>query len=212
MMRINLLGAAPTPTAKPPAPPPTVGSQVVVLVVALVVGGIIVALWHSIWQSQINKLKLQQAALQRERDRLAQVAAENQRYEQQKQQLERRINTIQALEAAKVGPVDIMSVMGNTVNRTTDLYLLSVSPQGARLAVNGQANSVESIARFIAALKQSGSFEDVQLVRYYQDDQFSRMNFKFNLDVLYKLPTPPTPAPAAQPAGAPGAPARRAGL
>src|SRR2546426_9287821 len=85
----------------------------------------------------------------------------------------------------------------------------SLAPWGL---TESRYRSVESIARFIAALKQSGSFEDVQLVRYYQDDQFNRMTFKFNLDVLYKLPTPPTPAPAAQPAGAPGAPVRRAGL
>jgi type IV pilus assembly protein PilN len=216
MIRINLLGTAPPPSEKQRIPKPAteggMGPQVAVFIVALVVGGGGVVLWHSIWQSQIDKLEKQRAALQRERDRLAQVAAENQRYEMQKRQLEQRINTIEKLEAEKVGPVDVMTVFGNTVNRTNDLYLLTISPQGGRLAVNGESNTVESIARFIAALKESGSFDDVQLVRYYEDDLYNRMSFKFNLDVLYKPPAPPPPPLPTQPAGGPAPPARRAGI
>jgi Tfp pilus assembly protein PilN len=96
------------------------------------------------------------------------------------------------------------------VNRTNDLYLLSVNPEGGRVLIRGQSNSVESIANFIAALKGSGVFEDVQLRQYFQDDQYNRVGYKFIIDCNYKSPA--AAAPTAQPATPSAAPTRRAGM
>ena len=207
MIRINLLGIA-KPAAKQAGPPTTVARQALIFVVSLVVAfGVVFFMWRY-WSSDIDRLNKKKAEEQREADRLAQIRAENQKYVAQREQLEQRINTIQALQQSRVGPVDLMSSLGGIVNRSNDLYLLTVSPDGARVAIRGQSNSVESIANFIANLKDSGSFDDVQLRQYYQDDQFERLSFKFTLDCVYKLP--PLPA-AAQPAAAPAAGARQAG-
>jgi len=146
----------------------------------------------------------------READRLAGIRAENQRYLAQQQQLERRTNTIQMLEASRVGPTDFMTTLGALVNRTNDLYLLTIAPAGARTVIQGQSNSVESIATFVGALKNSGNFDDVQLRQYFQDDQQNRLNFRFSIDCVYKVPSA---APPAAPRGAaPAAPARQAGM
>jgi Tfp pilus assembly protein PilN len=208
MIRINLLGVA-RPAAKPAAPP-TAARQALIFVGALIVAFGIVGFFYRYWSSQIDELNKRYAEEKREADRLAQIRAENQRYLQQREQLERRINTIQELQNNRVGPVDFMAALGNMVNRTNDLYLLRVSPQGDRIVIQGQSNSVNSIANFITALKQSNRFQDVQLRQYFEDDQYNRLSFKFNIDCVYKLPSA-TP-PAAQPAAAGAAPARQAGM
>jgi Tfp pilus assembly protein PilN len=212
MIKINLLGI--TPSGGPPptqGPPVTVLRQVLYFVVGAVVSGIIVFFFWAYWSRDINKLDAQIAKEVIEQTRLKNIQAENQRYLAQRQQLERRIDTIQTLINGRSGPVDLMINMGNIVNKAEDLYVLTMTPDGARVSVKGQANSVQSIANFITNLKAAGVFQDVQLRQYYQDDQFSRLSFKFNLDFVYKPLTPAPPAGQQQAASGPGAAGRPAG-
>ncbi len=207
MIRINLLGV-PKPAKKVPGPPPTAARQAVMFVGSLVVAMAIVGVFYYLWTKDIDRLNRELAEQRREAERLAQIRAEVDRYNQQRQQLERRINTIQTLQNSRVGPADFMIALGNTVNRTDGLYLLSVNPQGNRVAVRGQANTVQAIANFISELKRSDRFRDVQLRQYFQDDQYNRRTFKFDIDCIYRLPQP---APAGgQPAAPPAGPGRRA--
>lgn len=215
MIRINLLGVAPPPGAKAPGPPTTTARMAVIFGIALLVSFLVVAIFYRIWSTAVNQ---QKDALKKEQDREAElktVAAKNQRYQADILELERRTKIMDTLQNSRTGPVDLMSGLGATVNRTNDLYLITVAPSGNRLVVRGQSNSVESIAVFIAALKkQFGPDSDVQLRQYYQDDQGQRLSFKFNIDFTYQQQPPPpaqTPAPAARPAPAPAAPGRRAG-
>jgi Tfp pilus assembly protein PilN len=199
MIRINLLGVA-RPAMKRAAAPPTAARQALIFVASLLAAFAIVGVFWQVWTGAINRLNKELVDQQREADRLKQIRAENQRYVQQRQQLEGRINTIQTLVNSRVGPVDFMTKLGNVVNRSSDLYLLTVASDGSRVSIRGQSNSVESIANFVASLKNSGSFDDVQLRQYFQDDQQDRLSFKFQLDCVYKLPSAaPT---AAQPAAA----------
>jgi len=212
MIKINLLGI--TPSGGPPqtqGPPVTALRQVLYFVVGAVVSGIIVFFFWAYWSRDINKLDAQIAKEVIEQTRLKNIQAENQRYLAQRQQLERRIDTIQTLINGRSGPVDLMINMGNIVNKAEDLYVLTMTPDGARVSVKGQANSVQSIANFITNLKAAGVFQDVQLRQYYQDDQFSRLSFKFNLDFVYKPLTPAPPAGQQQAASGPGAAGRPAG-
>jgi Tfp pilus assembly protein PilN len=181
-----------------------------VFVGALLVAFVVVGVLWKVWSKDVADLQILRDKEKAEQARLAAIQAQNLRYLAQIKDLEARKNTTQTLLNSRVGPVELMTALGNTVNRTTDLYLLTVSPAGPRLVVRGQSNSVESIARFISALKESGSFGDVQLQRYYQDDQFNRLSFKFDLDCVFRSSA--TAAPAAQPATTRRAPARRAGM
>ena len=207
MIRINLLGVA-RPMAKPAAAPPTAARQALIFVASLLAVFAVVGFIWRYWTTEINRLNQEYAKQQIEAERLKQIRAENQRYVQQRQQLESRINTIQTLVNSRVGPVDFMTALGNVVNRSSDLYLLTVTPEGARVTIRGQSNSVESIANFVAGLKNSGRFDEIQLRQYFQDDQHDRLSFKFQLDCVYRLPSA-APA-AAQPAAA--APGRQAGM
>jgi Tfp pilus assembly protein PilN len=177
------------------------GSLIVAFVVVLVI-------WQ-IWSARVKDLEKELAKQKAEQARLAAIQAENMRYLAQIRDLETRKNTTQMLLNGRVGPVELMTALGNTVNRTSDLYLLTVTPSAGRLAVRGQSNTVESIARFISALKESGSFDDVQLQRYYEDDIAARLSFKFDLDCVFRSSAVAVSSPV-QPATPGGA--RRAGM
>lgn len=215
MIRINLLGiSAPAQIAKPVGPPPTASRMALIFVGTLLVAFVVVGVLWQVWTNDLKRLQKQYDDAKREEARLAAIQAENLRYLAQIKDLETRQKTTQTLLNSRVGPVELMTALGNTVNRTTDLYLMTVGPAaGGRLAVKGLSNSVESIARFIAALKGSGAFDDVQLQRYFQDDVGARLSFKFDLDCVFRSSAvATTTAPAEKPAATPRKAAKRAGM
>ena len=87
------------------------------------------------------------------------MKAQNEKYQQRLKDLETRINTIQALQNSRVGPVELMSALGNIVSKTNDIYLYTLTPAGDRLELKGQSGAVDSMANFLAFLKNSGTFE-----------------------------------------------------
>lgn len=193
MMKINLLGYdVPQSTAAGGASAPA--RQIMIFLVALAVSMSTVGFVYYYWSHQASQA---QAALEREQVRqkdLATVRSQNEEYQRRLKKLEERIQTIQTLQARRQGPVELMEGLGETVNRTQDLYLLQVTPEGTRLHLRGEAKRVQAIAQFIAALKNSPRFGDVQLKQYYQDDRDGQTNFRFNLDCSYVQPEAAAPA------------------
>src|SRR5271157_377209 len=211
MIKINLLGVAPPPSrvsaaGGPPAPRAT---QVVMFVGALIICFGIVGVIYKIWTNQVTDLTSRRSQENLRKAELAGVKAQNDKYQQRLKDLETRINTIQALQNSRVGPVELMSALGEVVNRTNDVYLFTLAPAGDRLQLKGQSGTVESMANFLAFLKKSGFFNDVQLDQFYQDDIHERLNYKFTVSCLCKSSTgggsPTGGGPAAGPGG-PGGP------
>ena len=213
MIKINLLGvAAPKPKATTTAPA-SKAVQLGVFIGALVVCFGIVALFYMVWSASIGSLRVELRKQQAEVVRLAAIKQENAKYEQERRLLEQRINTIQVLQASRVGPAEFMNVLGNVVNKTTnDLYLFSVAPQGERVVIHGQAASANSVAALLSYLKTSGYFDDVQLRQFYEDDVEDLVSYKFNMDCAYKSPSAAA-SPTQAGAGASAAtPPRRPGM
>jgi len=200
MIKINLLGvAAPKPKAKAVAPTKK-AVQVVTFLGALVVSFASVGLMYVIWSGSVTTLRVELKKQQAEQTRLAAIKLENLRYQHDRALLELRIKAIQALQSSRVGPTEFMNALGNVVNKTpSDLYFFSVAHQGDRVDIQGQASSANSVAAFMASLKSSGYFDDVELKQFYEDDKENLVSYKFNMDCLYK---PPSGAGSVTPAGA----------
>ena len=194
MIKINLLGVAKPSAARAVGPPTTVGRHVMIFGCALLVSLLIVGFIYKYWGAAISGLESDLKKEKAEQTRLAAIQTENQKYLQRRNELEQRINTIQMLQNSRVGPIELMNALGITVDKTNDLYLHTVAREGSKLVIKGQADAVHSIATFIAALKTSKVFEDVQLRQYYQDDQRGRTSYKFTIDFLYKIPGAPANA------------------
>jgi Tfp pilus assembly protein PilN len=190
MIKINLLGvAAPKPKVKAPAPV-SKAMQLGSFLAALVVSFAIVGLVYMIWSGSIANLNVQLRKQQAEQARLAAIKQENARYEHERALLEQRIKTIQMLRASRMGPTEFMNALGNVVDRTpSDLYLFSVTPQGDRMVIHGQAGSVNSVATLLSTMKTSAYFDDVQLRQLYEDDLQDLVSYKFNMDCSHKLPS-----------------------
>jgi Tfp pilus assembly protein PilN len=213
MIKINLLGvAAPKPKVRAVVPV-SKAMQMGTFLAALVVCFAMVGLLYMLWSRSVAILNVQLKKQQAEQARLAAIKQENARYEHQRSLLEARIKTIQVLQTSRVGPLEFMNALGNVVNKTpNDLYLFSVAPQGDRVAIRGQAGSVNSVATLLSSMKTSGYFADVQLRQFYEDDLENVTSYKFNLDCSYKSPLA-AGSPTQAGAGARGAtPPQRPGL
>jgi Tfp pilus assembly protein PilN len=214
MIKINLLRSEPPKPTEVAGPPTTKAVQAVTFVGALVGSFLIVGVIYKIWSNQISELDRKLKTEKLRQTQLSAVKAQNERYQQRLRDLETRINTIQALQNSRVGPVELMNSLGNVVNRTSDVFLVTLAPVEGRVQLKGQAGSVESMANFLAFLQSSEFFQDVQMQQFFQDDQNNRLTYKFTVDFLPKspagaagsatpatAPSPARPAPAARPVG-----------
>ena len=83
-----------------------------------------------------------------------------------------------------------------------------MTPSGDRISLKGQSNTVDSVANFLAYLKNSGSFDAITLEQFYQDDIKEHLTYKFQLSCLFKQPTgAATPTGGAAPGGPSAGPA-----
>jgi len=191
IIKINLLGpAAPKPKAKPAAPVQKSMLPVWIFLGALAVSFGIVGLMYLIWNGSIASLNVELKKQQAEQTRLVAIRQENAKYEGTRAQLEQRVKAVQLLQTSRMGPTEFMSALGDVVSKTpTDLFLASVTHEGGRVAIQGQAGSANSVATLLALLRSSGYFDDVQLRRFFEDDKLNLVSYKFNLDFSYKPPS-----------------------
>lgn len=186
MIRINLLGA-PKPKTKKGSAVVTVdagpgGSPllkvVVVLALATLGNG-----WY--WQHlkvQRQAIDTKMAAAEQKNRELADVKARYLERQRQAQAYKRRVDVIDSLRAGQAGPVQLLNMIGDTVNGTEAVWLNTMKDQGASIDIEGMALSADAVANLIANLQKTGNFKNVEVKETYQDDQVKDMQaFQFTL-------------------------------
>lgn len=189
MIRINLIQAPEREAvAKSETSETLQGRKEFFPLLALVICFAVVGLLYWTSSHRIETLNRQLVVEQREASRLAAVEAQNRSYQSQLDEINQHINVIRTLEKNRTGPRDFMTLLGNAANRVNGVYLISVNAQTDHIAIHGQSDSADALAGFIAALKSVGSFSDVELQQFFEDDQNAQVSFKFDLDCFYKPP------------------------
>ena len=96
-------------------------------------------------------------------------------------------------------------MVANTVSRTENLWLTTMTRKGTTLSIEGSSASVNAVANFITALKRSGYFQKVEIKETKQDDKNTAVQtFNFQLTAEITPPQPVTAPPAqAKPANTP---------
>jgi Tfp pilus assembly protein PilN len=181
---------------------------------ALIICFGIVGIVYKIWSNQIADLTKARSREKIRQTELAVVKSQNEKYQLRLKDLETRINTIQALQNSRVGPVELMSSLGDVVSKINELYLVSLAPVGDRLVLKGQANAVDSVANFMTYLKNSGFYDGIELDQFFEDDQHEHLTYKFSMSCNFKSSTggaSPTSGPAPVLAAGPGGPSGVAG-
>ncbi len=114
---------------------------------------------------------------------LADVKARFLERQTQANNYKRRVDVIDSLRASQSGgPVNLLAMLGETVNNTEAVWLSRLDDQGPSIALEGTALSTDAVANLIANLQKTGYFRTVEIKETYQDDTIKDMQaFQFML-------------------------------
>lgn len=211
MIRINLLGQIRPKASRRPV---DTGAALPVLFIGagLVLGVLVLGFLYYSWQQQLSTENGKIKALQAQKTDLQNIKQQVEAFDKQKQVLQQRVSTIEQLQRDRTGGQDLLDMVANTVSRTENLWLTTMTRRGTNLSIEGSSASVNAVANFITALKRSGYFQKVEIKETKQDEKAAAVQtFNFQLSAEITPPqlvsAPPTQAkPANVPTkAAPGA-------
>ena len=152
-----------------------------VLVVVVIVGLCNLGYWYRLdHQGKAIAVRMQ-AAEQKNRE-LADVKARFLERQTQANNYKRRVDVIDGLRQSQTGPVNLLAMLGETVNNTEAVWLSKMDDTGASVNLEGTALSADAVANLIANLQKTGYFRAVEVKETFQDDQIKDMQaFQFTL-------------------------------
>jgi Tfp pilus assembly protein PilN len=189
MIRINLLetskGKGKRGGSGPTMPAMEMGDmgspKLKVLVVLLLAGALNFGYWYRLDRQEKSIAKQMAAAEQKNRE-LSDVKARFLERQRQADNYKRRVDVIDSLRAAQAGPVNLLAMLGETVNGTEAIWLSKMDDTGASVNLEGTALSTDAVANLIANLQKTGFFKTVEIKETFQDDQIKDMQaFQFTL-------------------------------
>ncbi len=190
MIKINLLenskGKGKRASAGPSMPSIEMGDmgspKLKVLVVVVLVGLINLGYWYRLDHQQQAIAARMKVAEQKNRE-LADVKARYLERETQANAYKRRVDVIDGLRAAQNGgPVNLMAMLGETVNNTEAVWLRKMDDSGPEVNLEGMALSTDAVANLIANLQKTGFFRSVEIKETFQDETIKDMQaFQFTL-------------------------------
>src|ERR1700686_4513119 len=153
MIRINLLGQT-RPKAGRRQMAVDTGSAMpaIFLLSGVVLGLAFLTFLYLTWQKQLNEENSRIAQLSAEKTQLEQIKQQGDSFQKQKQLMEQRVSTIEALQRDRTGGQELLDMVANTVSRTENLRLTTVTRKGNSLTLQGSSASINSVANFITAL------------------------------------------------------------
>ncbi|HWC18353.1 MAG TPA: PilN domain-containing protein [Terriglobales bacterium] len=203
MIRINLLGR---PKAKskrsavatsidfqPSGSPNSVNALMAIAVLSVTVG----AIWwyQSLLSSDAAKIKSEMDAAQREAQALAQTKARFEQRQAVRDEYEARVKVIDQLRASQSGPVDLLTIVSATVNKTDEVWLNAMADAGEKVDVSGVALSTDGVANLITNLMKTGYFKSVEMKETFQDEQEKKLQ-AFNFTLICEKQSSTTPGSA----------------
>jgi len=209
MIRINLLGQTRPKAARKPVPLGT-ALPAVLLVAGLLFGAAILGFYYFTLQKDLNQAQERIKQLRAQKADLEQIKAQVESFQRQRDDLQKKIGVIEQLQRDRTGGQELLDTVANTVSRTENLWLNSMSKKGNALTLTGTASSVNSVANFITQLKRSGYFQKVEIKESKQNEQTKGVDtFAFELSAEISPPQVAKPASAGQPAPPAPAPAKK---
>jgi type IV pilus assembly protein PilN len=188
MIRINLL-EAPKPKSKRSAMPsmPTmevgdVGSpRLKVLLAVGLTAAFNLYTWYHL-DAQKKTIEQNMTKAEQKNRELADVKVRYMARQREAENYKRRVDVIDQLRSNQAGPVNLMAMLGETVNSTEAVWLNNMKDQGASVDIEGMALSEDAVANLISNLQKTGYFRTVEMKEAVQDEQIKDMQaFQFTL-------------------------------
>ena len=190
MIRINLL-EAPKPknkrSAMPSMPTMEVGDVGSPRLKVLIAFGLAAAFNLYTWYHLDAEKKLIAQNMVQAEQKNRELADVKQRYMARQREAEnykRRVDVIDQLRNAnnQGGPVNLMAMVGETVNNTEAVWLNNMKDQGTSVDIEGMALSTDAVANLISNLQKTGYFRNVEIKESIQDETIKDMQaFQFTL-------------------------------
>jgi Tfp pilus assembly protein PilN len=158
------------------------GSPKLKVLLVLVVAGLCnLAYWYRL-DHQSKAIAAQMKVAEQKNRELADVKARYLERQTQANNYKRRVDVIDQLRSGQAGPVNLMAMMGETVNKTEAVWLSKMEDAGASVSLEGTALSTDAVANLIANLQKTGYFRTVEIKETFQDEQIKDMQaFQFTL-------------------------------
>jgi type IV pilus assembly protein PilN len=188
MIRINLL-EAPKPknkrSAMPSMPTMEVGDVGSPRLKVLLAFGLAAAFNLYTWYHlDAQKKTIAQNMVQAEQKNreLADVKTRYLARQREAENYKRRVDVIDQLRNNQTGPVNLMAMVGETVNNTEAVWLNNMKDQGTSVDIEGMALSSDAVANLISNLQKTGYFRTVEIKESIQDETVKDMQaFQFTL-------------------------------
>lgn len=197
MIRINLLGQE-RPKATGRAIPLEATLRGVLLLVAVVLAFVVLYVVYHQKSQELVTINQKITNLEAERARLQVIKAQVDQFEKEKAVLQQRIDVIEELQANRSGGQQLLQMVANTVGRTDQLWLTSLSRKGNALDIDGEAASISAIANFITQMRRSGYFVKIDIKEAHENDIVKGLQtFAFTMSAEVSQPKAvPGPAPS----------------
>jgi len=189
MIKINLLETAKGKGKRGGSGPsmPTMemgdmGSPKLKVLVVLVLAGLFnLGYWYRLDHVSKDLAAKIKVAEQKNRE-LADVKARFLERQNQANAYKRRVDVIDGLRNSQTSPVNLLAMLGETVNNTEAVWLSKMDDTGGSVNLEGTALSTDAVATLIANLQKTGFFKSVEIKETWQDDSFKDMQaFQFTL-------------------------------
>jgi Tfp pilus assembly protein PilN len=191
MIKINLLetakgkgkrGSGGGGAAMPSMEMGQMGSPNLKIIVVLLIAGLInAAYWYRL-DRQGKAIESQMKVQQKRNLELADVKARYMERQNQATAYQRRVDVIHQLKQGQTGPVNLLAMLGETVNNTEAVWLSKMDDTGPSVSLTGTALSADAVANLIANLQKTGFFKSVEIKETWQDEQVKDMQaFQFVL-------------------------------
>jgi type IV pilus assembly protein PilN len=147
----------------------------------LIAGSLNAGYWYKLNREKTSIAAQMRLAEQKNRE-LADIKVKYLERQRQADAYKRRVDVIDQLRNNQTGPVNLLSMIGDTVNNTEAVWLNSLQDQGANVAIDGTALSSDAVANLISNLEKTGFFRNIEIKESYQDENVKDMQaFQFTL-------------------------------
>ena len=188
MIRINLLGAPKPKNKKASASSMQsvdmgeVGSPMLKIIVCLLLAGVLNGAYWMQLDKQKKSIAIKMEQAEQKNRELADVKARYLERQRQAENYKRRVDVIDQLRSNQSGPVNLLAMVGETINNTEAVWLNNVKDQGGSVDIEGMALSADAVANLISNLQKTGYFKNIEIKEAAQDETVKDMQaFQFSL-------------------------------
>jgi Tfp pilus assembly protein PilN len=166
-------------------------NPVVMIVLAILVAAAVVGYgwWKETARAEQIAADIKKADT--ENRRLAAVKAKYDQEQRVKENYQRRVNVIDTLRENQAGPVNLLTMIADTVNGTDAVWLNTMLDTGSAISIDGSALSANAVANLVKNLEKTGYFKSVEMTETQQDPQAKDIqSFEFKLTCTKQPPQP----------------------